>query len=66
MQDMFYNCMGLSDDSLNNILTMCINATSYTSTKTLKYIGLASALATKCTTLSNYEAFTAAGWTTGY
>ena len=66
MQDMFYNCMGLSDDSLNNILTMCTNATSYTGTKTLKYIGLASALATKCTTLSNYSAFTSAGWTTGY
>ena len=34
--------------------------------KTLKYIGLTSAQANKCKTLSNYSAFTAAGWTTGY
>ena len=66
MQSMFYNCTSLSDESLNNILAMCANATSYTSTKTLKYIGLTSDQATKCTTLSNYSAFTAAGWTTGY
>ena len=66
MQSMFYNCTSLSDESLNNILAMCANATSYTSTKTLKYIGLTSDQATKCTTLSNYSAFTSAGWTTGY
>lgn len=66
MQNMFSGCTSLSDDSLNNILAMCTNATSYTGTKTLKYIGLTSVQATKCTTLSNYSAFTAAGWTTGY
>ena len=66
MMDMFFNCTSLSDDSLNNILQMCVNASSYTKTKTLKYIGLTQEQATKCTTLSNYEAFTAAGWTTGY
>ena len=66
MQSMFIGCTSLSDESLNNILAMCANATSYTSTKTLKYIGLTSDQATKCTTLSNYQAFTAAGWTTGY
>ena len=45
---------------------MCANATSYTGTKTLAYIGLTSEQATKCQSLSNYSAFTAAGWTTGY
>ena len=66
MDSMFYGCTNLSDESLNNILAMCTNATSYTGTKTLKYIDLTSEQATKCTTLSNYSAFTAAGWTTGY
>ena len=63
---MFRYCTSLSDESLNNILAMCTNATSYTGTKTLKYIGLTSAQATKCRSLSNYSAFIAAGWTTGY
>ena len=66
MQNMFNGCTSLSDESLNNILTMCKNATSYSGTKTLKYLGLTSAQATKCTTLSNYSAFTSAGWSTGY
>ena len=66
MVQMFYNCIKLSDESLNNILAMCANATSYTDTKTLKYIGLTSDQANRCKTLSNYSAFTAAGWTTGY
>ena len=66
MSYMFYGCTNLSDDSLNIIMQMCINATSYTKTKTLKYIGLTSEQADKCKTLSNYSAFTSAGWTTGY
>ena len=64
--DTFGGCPKLSDESLNNILMMCKNAVKITSDKTLKYIGLTSEQATKCTTLSNYSAFTAAGWTTGY
>ena len=64
--NMFSSCPKLSDDSLNNIMESLITATSYTGTKTLAYIGLTSEQATKCTTLSNYSAFTAAGWTTGY
>lgn len=63
---MFENCTALSNDSLNNILAMLTNATSYTGTKTLKYIGLSSTQATTCTTLSNWSACEAAGWTTGY
>ena len=66
MSYIFDGCTSLSDDSLNIIMQMCINATSYTGTKTLKYIGLTSEQAAKCTTLSNYSAFTSAGWTTGY
>lgn len=63
---MFSYCNNLSNESLNNILAMCKNATSYTGTKTLKYIGLSSAQATTCQSLSNWSAFTSAGWTTGY
>ena len=66
MLAMFYDCTSLSDDSLNNIMQMCINATSYTDKKTLHYIGLTQEQADKCKTLSNYSAFTSAGWTTGY
>ena len=66
MFNTFEKCTNLSDESLNNILAMCTNATKITSNKTLKYLGLTSDQATKCTTLSNYSAFTSAGWTTGY
>lgn len=66
MMYMFMECTNLSDDSLNNVLAMCANTTLYTGTKTLKYIGISEEQATKCTTLSNYEMFTSAGWTTGY
>lgn len=65
--NMFAGCTSLSDESLNNILAMCINATKVSSSfKTLKNIGLTSEQANRCKTLSNYSAFTAAGWTTGY
>lgn len=62
----FKSCTALSNDALNNIMQMCINATSYNGTKTLKTLGLDSSQATKCQSLSNYEAFIEAGWTTGY
>ena len=63
---MFDGCPKLSDESLNNILQMCVNAIVYTGTKTLKQIGLTAEQATKCQTLPNYQAFLDAGWTTGY
>ena len=66
MNDMFSSCTSLSNDSLNNILAMLTNAIAYTGTKTLKYIGLSETQATTCTTLSNWSACEAAGWTTGY
>ena len=66
MSGMFYDCIKLSDDSLNTILLMCSNAVKVTKNKTLKFIGLTQDQATRCQTLSNYQAFLDAGWTTGY
>lgn len=63
---MFYNCNSLSNESLNNILQMCVNATSYKGAKTLQQLNLSRTQAETCTTLSNYQAFLDAGWTTGY
>lgn len=63
---MFENCPNLSNDSLNNILQMCATHTSTASRKTLKMLGLSEEQATTCKTLSNYQAFLDAGWTTGY
>ena len=64
--NMFAGCSKLTNESLNNILQMCANATNYTNTKTLSAIGISSTQATTCQSLSNYSAFTSAGWTTGY
>ena len=67
MNTMFSSCSSLSNDSLNNIMRMCINATNtYKSQKTLKGLGLSSAQVTTCQSLSNYQDFLNAGWTTGY
>ena len=66
MRSMFSRCSSLNNESLNNILAMCKNAAKITSNKTLKYIGLTKEQANICKTLSNYSAFIAAGWTTGY
>lgn len=63
---MFQNCRNLSNESLNNIMNTCISATLHAGAKTLKEIGLTSAQATTCQTLSNWDAFVAAGWTSGY
>lgn len=66
-ENMFANCPSLSETSLNNILETFLNALLPNSaTKTLKKIGLSSTQATTCTTLSNWAALSAAGWTTGY
>lgn len=62
----FQECSQLSDESLNNIMRMCINATNYGKTKTLAAIKLNSTQATRCQSLSNYQDFLDAGWTTGY
>jgi len=64
----FAMCPLLTETSLNNILQICIDVSNKINAnyKTLKSIGLSSAQATTCTGLSNYQAFLAAGWTTGY
>lgn len=65
--DSFKNCPNLSNDSLNNILAMCTAATGVSAAnKTLAKVGLSQEQATTCQGLSNYTAFTSAGWTTGY
>lgn len=75
MHSMVVNCPNLSDESLNNLLLMCANsAVTEARRKYLRYdyannfigIGLSEEQATRCQSLSNYSAFTAAGWTTGY
>ena len=65
---MFSGTTKLTDESLNNILTMCINATSYNGTKTLAYLGFQPRYysASRIEALSNYQDFINAGWTTGY
>lgn len=65
ISNMFKDCPNLSDESLNNILAMCSKINNYQKEKTLAKIGLTSEQATKCTTLSNYQAFLDKGWTTG-
>ena len=66
MYGMFNSCSSLNNESLNNILAMCTNAVKITSNKTLKRIGLTEEQANICKTLSNYQDFVNAGWTTGY
>lgn len=66
MSSMVKNCPKLTDESLNNIMQMCINAVKFTGTKTMVYVGLSQEQATICQGLSNYQAFLDAGWTTGY
>lgn len=65
----FNGCLALSDTSLDNILQMCINATSYTGTKTLKTLGISNTTyypASRIQALSHYQDFVNAGWTIGY
>ena len=66
MPAMFQGCSSLSNVTLNKILGALANATKYTGTKTLSTLGLSSAQAETCTSLSNWAAAQAAGWTTGY
>lgn len=63
---MFEQCSSLTNDSLNNIMASLITCKVTSSNKTLKYAGITSAQATICQTLSNWDAFVEAGWTTGY
>ena len=64
----FSNCRSLTDTSLDNILQMCINAISYTDTKTLLQLGITSTNypASRIEALPHYQDFLNAGWTIGY
>lgn len=65
---LFAGCVSLTDESLDNILLICIGMTSYGGTKTLVKIGIKSANypASKIEALPHYQDFINAGWTTGY
>lgn len=58
-------CSELSNESLNNIMASLLTATKYTGTKTLRIIFGDETVINKCTTLSNWAALEAAGWSTG-
>lgn len=66
LSNMFMQCYILSDEALNNIMAMCLTAESYTGTKTLSELSITTTQATRCQSLSNYNAFIEAGWTTGF
>lgn len=61
------NANALTDESVNNILQMCINATNYTSTKKLTGnsgmgLNIYTYTQARVSALSNYQAFLDAGW----
>lgn len=63
---MFEYCPNLTDASLDNILQMCINATSYPGTKTLARLGITDTTvypASRIEALPHYQDFIDAGWT---
>lgn len=64
MTNCFDRCFSLSDESLDNILQMCINATAYSKTKRLYSIGINSTNYPheKIQALPHYQDFINAGW----
>lgn len=58
----FANCNSLTDTSLDNILVMCINATSYNGTKKLSTLGISNTYDTRIASLPHYNDFLTAGW----
>lgn len=68
MTDMFSGSNTLDNDTVNDILQLLTTATAYTGTKTLAALGFTSTYYPAATiqSLSNYSAFTAAGWSIGY
>lgn len=69
MNSMFSQCSNLSDESLDNILKMCIGASpEYSKTKTLSAMGFTNGNQpkTKIQALPSYNDFITAGWTIGY
>lgn len=71
LYNMFKNVGNLNDDSVDNVLKMCINATTYNQsaeTKTLAHLGFTKTNypVARIQALSNYQDFINAGWTIGY
>lgn len=68
LQDCFASTAGLTDTCVNNILDQLAHASAYSGTKTLAHLGFTAANYPAATiqSLSNYTAFTAAGWAIGY
>ena len=64
--NMFYKCNKMTDDTINGILKIFSTAGNGIRTKTLKNASISYSQATTATTLSNYQMFINAGWTTGY
>jgi uncharacterized ParB-like nuclease family protein len=65
MAGMFSGCDALTDESLNNLMASFMPNTS-AGYKNLRFYGISQEQAERCKTLSNYQAFLDAGWTTGY
>lgn len=65
---MFNGCNSLTDESLDNILQMCINATVFGGTKTLYALGFRKTKypQSKLESLPHWADFVAAGWESGY
>ena len=68
LSDMFNSSYKLTDQSIDNVLQMCIGATSYTGTKTLYVLGFRSNPYTtaRIQACPHYQDFLNAGWTIGY
>lgn len=65
----FLNCTSLTDTSLDNILQTCINATTYSETKTLAVLGIKDTTiypTSRIQALPHYQDFLNAGWNIGY
>ena len=64
----FAACYSLTNDDLDNILKMCMGATSYTGTKSLVELGLDKNYYThnRLAALPSFNDFVNAGWTIGY
>lgn len=69
LSNIFSGCQSLTDESLNNILKMCININpSYSRAKTLAELGFTSSYysTSRIQALTEYQNFTNAGWSIGY
>lgn len=69
LQSFVQSCLKLTDESLDNILQMCISAINYNGTKTLAYLGIEDTNVypvSRIEALPHYQDFIDAGWTIGY